>query len=153
MNTQIVPTPDGSPFDSIRKTNDFGEEFWSARDLMPLMGYSRWNEFINPMNRAMTSAANQGHETAELFRRSTENSGGRPREDFHLSRFAAYLVAMNGDPNKPEVAAGQAYFAIQTRVAETAPAPTGQQLLALAIVEAQRVLEQKDDLIAELLSG
>ncbi|MBM4489711.1 hypothetical protein GS471_17090 [Rhodococcus hoagii] len=89
---------------------------------MPVMGYARWNEFLNPIERAMKSAANQGADAAELFRRSAEKStGGRPSVNFELSRFAAYLVAMNGDPNKPEVAAAQAYFAIRTREAEVRP--------------------------------
>lgn len=107
-----------SPFDRIRLRNLDGSEFWSARDLMPLMGYPRWNEFKTPLDRAMRSAENQGMNVPTLFSRSTENSGGRPMENYYLTRFAAYLVAMNGDPNKPEVAVAQAYFAVKTRQAE-----------------------------------
>lgn len=108
-----------SPFDAIKRTDTTGE-YWSARDLMAPMGYGRWNEFRPVLDRAMRSAANQGHELAELFRVTPEKTGGRPREDFHLTRFAAYLVAMNGDPRKTEVAAAQAYFATRTREAEIA---------------------------------
>lgn len=129
-----------SPFDAIKNTNpETGTEFWSARDLMPLMGYPRWNEFKVPLERAMKSAEVQGNDVATLFRGSAEKTSGRPREDFHLTRFAAYLVAMNGDPNKPEVAAAQAYFAIKTREAETAKSPaelTRREILTLAL-EAQ----------------
>ena len=110
-----------SPFDAIKRTDEHGD-YWTARDLMPLMGYSRWNEFKPVIERAMQAAANQGYEVSELFRVNPEKSGGRPREDFRLTRFAAYLTAMNGDPRKTEVAAAQAYFAIRTHEAETAAA-------------------------------
>jgi phage antirepressor YoqD-like protein len=112
-----------SPFDAIRQTRPDGSEFWSARDLMPLLGYPTWQHFVPAIDRARAAAVAQGNDVNTLFTVSREKSGGRPREDFHLARFACYLVAMNGDPRKPEVAAAQAYFAIQTRVAETAAAP------------------------------
>lgn len=112
-----------SPFDSIRQTRPDGSEFWSARDLMPLLGYPTWQHFVPAIDRARAAAVAQGNDVDALFTVSREKSGGRPREDFHLARFACYLVAMNGDPRKQEVASAQAYFAIQTRVAETqAPA-------------------------------
>jgi DNA-damage-inducible protein D len=108
----------GSPFDAIRREDETGE-FWSARDLMPLLGYPAWQHFLPVIERAAASGANQGR--LDLFTVNRENSGGRPREDYRLSRFAAYLVAMNGDPRKREVAKAQHYFAIKTREAETAP--------------------------------
>lgn len=108
-----------SPFDAIAKRRPDGAEYWSARDLMPLMGYPRWLEFRPVIERAQQAALNQGHVVDDLFRVNPEKSGGRPREDIYMVRFAAYLVAMNGDPRKPEVAAAQAYFAVQTRIAET----------------------------------
>lgn len=110
-------TPAVSPFDAIKRTDERGEH-WTGRDLMPRMNYTRWNEFKPVIDRAMQTAANQGYEVSDLFRVNPEKSGGRPREDYRLTRFAAYLVAMNGDPRKPEVAAAQAYFAIRTREAE-----------------------------------
>ena len=152
MNTHIVPTPAVSPFDSIKCTDDFGNEYWSARDLMTLMGYPTWQHFTPAISRAITSAEAQGHDRHALFTVDLEKSGGRPREDFRLSRFACYLVAMNGDPRKKDVADAQAYFAIQTRVAETQvqALPTGPALLALAVVEAQQLLASKDQTIAVL---
>lgn len=127
MSQHILPlasSQNESPFDATRQNRPDGSEFWSARDLMPLMGYSRWNEFKTPIERAMKTSANQGMTVADLFSRSTEKTAGRPREDFELARYAAYLVAMNGDPNIKNVAAAQHYFAIQTRVAETTATTT-----------------------------
>ncbi|PXY04352.1 phage antirepressor KilAC domain-containing protein [Corynebacterium striatum] len=149
MRNHLVPvnSESNSPFDAIKNTNpETGTEFWSARDLMPLMGYPRWNEFKVPLERAMKSAEVQGNDVATLFRGSAEKTSGRPREDFHLTRFAAYLVAMNGDPNKPEVAAAQAYFAIKTREAETAKSPaelTRREILTLALEAEEKAEEQR----------
>lgn len=139
-----------SPFDAIRRTRPDGTEYWSARDLQPVMGYSTWRNFLVPIERARTAAGNQGEDTTTHFAGSRKVSASGPdSEDVHLTRFGAYLVAMNGDPNKPEVAAAQAYFAIRTREAETRPvAPVlhGPELVALALVEATQMLE---DLKAE----
>ncbi|WP_237349926.1 phage antirepressor KilAC domain-containing protein [Prescottella equi] len=110
-----------SLFDGLREVRGDGTEFWSGRGLQPLMGYGTWERFKNPLERAMASARNQMDDVSRDFRRSAKISGTKPMEDYELSRFAAYLVAMNGDPNKPEVAAAQAYFAIRTREAEAAP--------------------------------
>lgn len=149
MSAHLVPvnSESNSPFDAIKNTNpETGTEFWSARDLMPLMGYPRWNEFKVPLERAMKSAEVQGNDVATLFRGSAEKTSGRPREDFHLTRFAAYLVAMNGDPNKPEVAAAQAYFAIKTREAETTKSPaelTRREILTLALEAEEKAEEQR----------
>lgn len=131
-----------SPFDAIRRVDDDGIEFWSARDLMPLLGYERWDRVPDVIERAKASANASGHDVEALFRASSEKSGGRPREDFHLSRYACYLVSMNGDPRKPEVAGAQTYFAVRTRQAETAlPALTGPELMAAALIEAQKTIE------------
>lgn len=142
----------GSPFDAIRRVTPEGREYWSARDLQPLLGYSIWRDFANAIERAKIAAFNSGHDVTSNFAGARKISGTKPAEDFHLSRFACYLVAMSGDPRKPEVAAALAYFAIRTREAEVAPsvAPTGSELLALAVLEAQQMLTEKDEQIAEL---
>lgn len=109
-----------SPFDSLRKVRGDSSEFWSGRDLQVATCYSRWEDFAKIIERAMASAHNSGNNVAESFAAITEKpvGGGRPRQDYELSRFGAYLTVMNGDPNMPEVAAAQAYFAIKTREAE-----------------------------------
>jgi DNA-damage-inducible protein D len=124
----LVATPDPdepnrSPFDAVRRTRPDGSEFWSARDVQPLMGYIRWHKLRTPLNRAMAAAKNQGLDVDREFSQVSQvtrsgNLGAQTREDYDLSRIAAYLLAMNGDPNKPEVAAAQAYFAVRTREAE-----------------------------------
>lgn len=116
MDTSIIPRTT-SPFEAIKQTLGTDER-WSARDLMPLMGYSAWRNFEVPIERAMKAAENQGIDLATNFAGSRKISATKPQQDYLLSRFAAYLVAMNGDPNKPPVAAAQAYFAIRTREAE-----------------------------------
>lgn len=139
------PNRTGSPFDALKQVTEQGAEYWSARDLAPLMGYAKWQNFQTPLNRAMKSAEVQGTNVASNFMRSHKVTvqGKMPQEDFRLSRFAAYLVAMNGDPNKSEVAAAQAYFAIQTHAAETHVVKelTGAELLAKAVLEAQSTID------------
>ena len=105
-----------TPFDVYRQEREDGSEFWSARDLMGLMGYSQWVTFENPLKRAMKAAENQNMQVETNFYRSLKvgTAGKMKQTDYELTRFAAYLVAMNGDPNKPEVAAAQAYFATRT---------------------------------------
>lgn len=143
MSDLTPSTPSAeSPFDAIKRTRPDGAEFWSARDLMPLLGYSAWRNFEVPLERARKSAEAQGHVVAEHFAGSRKvASSGPSMADFQLSRFAAYLVAMNGDPNKSEVAAAQAYFAIRTREAEVAePTPValpGRRELAQMVLEAE----------------
>ncbi|WAY18444.1 phage antirepressor KilAC domain-containing protein [Mycolicibacterium fortuitum] len=124
---------------------------------MRVEGYQRWEKFKNGLSRAMSTAANQGHDVENHFPRSVQKvdigSGAtRDVEDFNLTRFAAYLVAMNGDPNMPEVAAAQAYFAIRTREAETRPAlpQTREERFALALADAAEIIAEKDATIHEL---
>lgn len=98
-------------------------EYWMARDLMPLLGYSRWENFIEAIGRAKTACSAQKVEISEHFRDVTKmislpRGAQRPVDDVMLSRFACYLIAMNGDPRKEEIAFAQGYFAVQTRKQE-----------------------------------
>ena len=137
-----------SPFDSIKRIGEDGAEYWSARDLMPLLGYNMsnpWQKFSGVIERAKFAADAQNMDVTSLFNLKVKNTGGRPRQDYHLARYAAYLVAMNGDPRKPEIAAAQAYFAIKTREAETqSPALALPQDYASALRELANTVEAKE---------
>ncbi len=113
-------------FDEIANTVSAEEttvEYWRARDLMPLLGYSRWENFNNAIQRAMESCQTSGIEVSDHFRDVTKmvtlGSGSqRAVPDYMLTRYACYLIAQNGDPRKDEIAFAQSYFAIQTRKQE-----------------------------------
>lgn len=109
--------PSESPFDSIRH-QDVDGEFWLARELTEILGYPRWADAEDMIDRAKTSCQNAGNSLVENFSGISLKTSGRPKQDYRLSRFACYLIAQNGDPRKPEIAAAQAYFAIKTREAE-----------------------------------
>ncbi len=116
--------PGNSPFDEIMKTESNPDgtttEWWSAREAMELLGYSNWQNMQNVIRKAKAACRNSGHSVAEHFTDISETTaqGGPRRQDTLLRRFGMYLVAMNGDPDKAEIAAAQRYFAIQTRRAE-----------------------------------
>jgi len=97
-----------------------GVEFWFARDLQPLLGYDRWENFAKLIDRAKTSCVGAGQTVADHFREVTKRillgSGAeRVVEDVALTRYACYLLAQNGDPRKQAIAFAQTYFAVQTR--------------------------------------
>jgi DNA-damage-inducible protein D len=113
----VSPTPS---FESLKKLNRHGIEYWSARDLQSCLGYSHWRYFKNALNRAIQSCERSGnhpnHHFAETRRAIKESKGASQQiEDYHLSRFACYLIAQNGDPRKEIIAQAQKYFAIQAR--------------------------------------
>lgn len=112
--------PAESPFDAIKHEERDGREWWSARELMPLLGYDKWERFSGAIDRARQVLINQGMDPDGQASRIREAFGltSQIGENYHLTRYAAYLVAMNADPRKDQVAAAQSYFAVRTREAE-----------------------------------
>ena len=121
------------PFEEIRHYGTEGQEFWSARELAPLLDYRDWRNFQKVLTRATQACEASNQAASDHFVETTKmvvlGSGAqRELEDVHLSRYACYLVVQNGDPAKPVIAAGQTYFAIQTRRQELADDEAFRQL-------------------------
>jgi DNA-damage-inducible protein D len=107
-------------FEDLKKINEHGVEYWSARSLQPCLGYFQWRRFENAIQKAIESCKQSGNDPSHHFAGAGNpiiSGKGRTQivEDYHLSRFACYLIAQNGDSRKPEIAHAQKYFAIQTR--------------------------------------
>lgn len=100
-----------------------GIEYWLARELQELLGYSDWRNFSNAINKAKESCQTTGEAVSDHFVDVTKmvkiGSGAeRKQEDIMLTRYACYLIAQNGDPKKQQIAFAQSYFAVQTRKQE-----------------------------------
>ena len=112
-------------FEDIKIIRADGSEFWTARELAPILDYNKWENFNKLINRAMLACQNSGHSVDDHFpdvRKMVEIGSGTKRrvKDYELSRYACYLIVQNGDPRKEVIALGQTYFAIQTYRQEVA---------------------------------
>ena len=112
-------------FESIKRVDDSGNEFWNARELAEVLMYSKWENFSKVIKKAMLACKNSGFSIDDHFpevRKMVTIGGGTKRSvaDYQLTRYACYLIVQNGDPRKEIIALGQTYFAIQTRRAEVA---------------------------------
>ena len=112
-----------SKFDLVLHTEENSIEFWYARDLMPLLGYERWENFEKAIIRAIESCETSNIAISDHFREVTKmiiagKGAQRSVKDYMLTRYACYLIAQNGDPKKEEIAFAQSYFAVQTRKQE-----------------------------------
>jgi len=110
-------------FESIKKTDENGIEYWEARQLMLVLGYEKWEKAEEVIVRATRACMNSGEVVENHFHRMVKmvkigSDAVREIRDYKLDRYACYLIAQNGDPNKPEIALAQTYFAVQTRKQE-----------------------------------
>lgn len=110
-------------FDDIKHIDEYGNEYWEARELMPLLEYSKWENFHRVIKQAMVACEKSNNVVLDHFpefRKMVEIGSKTKREtiDYHLSRYACYLIVQNANPKKKSVALGQTYFAIQTRKQE-----------------------------------
>lgn len=110
-------------FEDIKHMNEFGNEYWLARELQSILGYQQWRSIYELIERAKTACKESKHNIDDHFavqRKMVEIGSKTKRKvlDYKLSRYACYLIVMNGNPKKEIIALAQTYFAIQTRKQE-----------------------------------
>ena len=110
-------------FENIKHVDEYGNEFWFARELQKVLEYKDWRNFLKVLNKVKEACENSGfkvnEQLVELNKLSKRNNNAFVNiKDYRLSRYACYLIVQNADPSKEVVALGQTYFAIQTRKQE-----------------------------------
>lgn len=120
MTPQLALISLSPSFESIKKIDEHGMEYWEARDLMPILGYTKWQNAELVIKKAMQSCINSGQSVENHFTDVSKmvlvgSNTMRDIKNWHLDRYACYLIAQNGDSRKSEIAEAQTYFAIQTR--------------------------------------
>ena len=123
MAQEIVINSLNKDFESIKKIDEHGLEYWEARELMPILGYEKWQNAEEVIARAASACINSGQTVDNHFTgfsKMVDIGSNTVREvrNWKLDRYACYLIAQNGDPKKQEIAMAQTYFAIQTRKQE-----------------------------------
>lgn len=151
MKTEVVHQLTAT-FEGHAQQTESGVEYWLARDLQFLLGYTKWDNFQNVLIKARTACDVAGHEVADHFAdvgKMVELGSGATREvdDVMLTRFACYLIAQNGDPSKPEIAFAQTYFAVQTRKAELIE----QRMLEVERLNARRKLTATEKELSSII--
>ena len=122
MSTEITKYSEQT-FERIKHVNESGQEYWTGRELQKVLEYKQWRRFSDAVDRAKTACLNSGNDVDEHFADVGKSSpmphgGERTIDDYELSRYACYLIVMNGDPRKEVIAVGQTYFAVKTRQQE-----------------------------------
>jgi DNA-damage-inducible protein D len=123
MSRDLSISEPSKGFEDIKCVDANGIEYWTARELMILLGYSKWSNFAEVIKKAQKACINSAQAVenhfADIGKMVTIGSGTvRKVDDYKLDRYACYLIAQNGDSSKMEIAAAQTYFAIQTRKQE-----------------------------------
>jgi DNA-damage-inducible protein D len=123
MSSTLTLNGPHKDFEAIKKLDEQGIEYWEARELMTLLGYAKWSNFEVVVNKAMRACIQSGQVVDNHFADISKmvpigSNTVRPVRDYKLDRYACYLIAQNGDPNKSEIALAQTYFAVQTRKQE-----------------------------------
>jgi DNA-damage-inducible protein D len=139
VDKDIVVKLHASFEDMVQINADTETEFWCARDLQMLLGYSQWRNFAVVIDRAITACQTAGYDPRDHFAhisKMVDLGSGAKREidDIALTRYACYLIAQNGDPAKEQIAFAQTYFAVQTRK---------QEIIEKRLAEAERVGARK----------
>lgn len=153
-----VKTNSSTPFDGIRHVDEAGNEWWSARELMPLLGYNKWQDFVSAINRGTLSLQITGQIVGNHIMNlhnvvKRPQGGGTNQLDYKLSRHACYLIAMNGDVRKSEIAAAQAYFVDKTREAEVVIHQQSDELERLKLINENLKLQiRRDELESSMLT-
>lgn len=122
-NSEAVIEYNEQIFENIKHINDDGQEYWLARELQPVLEYAQWRRFSEAVERAKLACKNSGFAVEDHFAdvgKMVDIGSGAERQidDIMLSRYACYLIVMNGDPRKEVIAVGQTYFAVKTRQQE-----------------------------------
>jgi DNA-damage-inducible protein D len=151
MNTELVRNLTDT-FEGHAQQTEGGVEYWLARDVQHLLGYTEWRNFELVIGKAKTACEVSGHSTADHFvdvNKTIAMPKGATKDvpDIMLTRYACYLIAQNGDPRKPEIAFAQTYFAIQTRKAELIE----QRLLEAERVQARRKLTETEKELSQVI--
>ena len=110
-------------FENIKHIDEFGNEYWLARELQNVLGYHQWRSINDLIERAKVACKESKYSVDDHFaeQRKMVDIGSKTKriiQDYKLSRYACYLIVMNGNPKKEIIALGQTYFAIQTRKQE-----------------------------------
>lgn len=110
-------------FDSIKHINEYGQEYWYARELQVALNYSQWRRFNEVIGKSIEACRNSGNSVSDHFAEVGKmvdigSASKRVIDDYELSRYACYLIVMNGDSRKEVIANGQTYFAVKTRQQE-----------------------------------
>ena len=122
MPNNLVNTTE-KDFESIKHIDENGVEFWYARELMTMLEYSKWGNFVKVIDKAKESCKNSNMDVLDHFADigkmiMVAKGAERKIDDYKLTRYACYLIAQNGDSRKKTIALAQTYFAVQTRKQE-----------------------------------